>query len=329
MTVGSGLLGCFLVAGFARWKGPVVHYYFRHIRWKSFREVFGYGMWAFLGNGSVQLGLYASSAIIGMLIGAAEITLYSIGGMLIGYSTRLVSRITNVMVPDILKAGGRGDLAELRWLMGNSPGATMFLGVPVLVGYMTLGGGIHCRVDGAGVHRQRLGAPYPGNSPVRQLGHYPGQHGAGRPGARAAMGDNVWRGVAGRPRALRRPRASDGLGHLRHRGRYGLPVRNTYNVWMFIIGCRKVGRNPLTEYKSTTLRWVAGAILFAVPCLLVSHVIPQGGWVLFWLGRDRLRPVHTDRTLCCASTEREPGDPGSREVVAALGGLLTASGNRD
>jgi O-antigen/teichoic acid export membrane protein len=140
VTAGSGLLGCALVAAMARWKGPRVYIRLRHLRWASFREVFLFGTWSFLGQASTQLGVYAGSAIIGMLIGAAEITFYAIGATLIGYAATFISNITGVIVPDMLKAGGRGDQNRLRRLMGSGTRAVMFLAVPILVGFMTLGG---------------------------------------------------------------------------------------------------------------------------------------------------------------------------------------------
>jgi hypothetical protein len=62
-----------------------------------------------------------------------------------------------------------------------------------------------------------------------------------------------------------------------------LPTIVVSNLWLFIVTYRKVGASPLAAAKSTTLRWVAGSILFAVPCVLVSFAIPHGSWLLFWL----------------------------------------------
>ena len=283
VQVASGLLGCVLVGALARWKGPRVRVHWNHFRWSSFREVFSYGTWAFLGNGSAQVVLYASSAIIGMLIGAAEITLYSIGGMLIEYGSSFVSRITAVMVPDILKAGGRGDRAELRWLIAKGTRAIMFLAVPVLVGFMTLGGEFITAWMGPGYSASawvllilataqfgRL-AIGPVSMTLVALGHV-----------------RLWAAMSA-VQSLAALVLSVGLVLLTHWGIYGiavgtvLPVIVTYNFWMFIVGYRKVGGSPLAAARSTTLRWITGAILFAVPCLLIPHVIPPGGWFWFWL----------------------------------------------
>jgi O-antigen/teichoic acid export membrane protein len=283
VQVVSGVLGCVLTAGFARWKGPHTCIHWRHFRKATFVEVFGFGLWAFMGNASVQLGLYASSAIIGMFIGSAEITLYSIGSMLSGYGSNFVGRITDVMVPDIMKAGGREDKADLQRLMGKSTRATMFVAVPVLIGFMTLGGEFI---------RVWMGPGYTASAWVllilatSQFGRL-----ANRPISETliALGRiRLWASMAA-VESLAALVCSVSLVLLTDLGIYGIaigtavPVIVTYNIWLFIVGYRTVGASPLAVARSTTLRWVVGAILFAIPCLLISHVIPHGGWLLFWL----------------------------------------------
>ena len=283
VQVASGLLGCCLVSSLARWKGPPINIRLSHCRWANFREVFSYGLWAFLGNGSAQLGLYASSAIIGMCIGATEIALYSIGAMLIGYASNFVGRVTDVMLPDILKAGGRGDHTDLRWLMGKATRASMFLAIPVLVGFMTLGREFMDVWMGPGYAASAwvllilTTAQFGGlaNGPVGMtlvgLGHI-----------------RLWAIIVA-VQSLTTLLLSVGLVLLTDLGIYGiaigtaLPVIVTHNVWIFIAGYRKVHASPLAAAKSTVLRWGAGAIVFAPLCLLISHVIPHGGWILFWL----------------------------------------------
>ena len=222
VTVGSGLLGCVLVTAMARSKGPRVHIHRRHLRWTSFREVFSFGSWSFLGQLSAQLGLYASSAIIGMLIGAAEITFYTIGATLIGYAATFVGNITQVIVPDMLKAGGRGDQAHLRWLMGKGTRATMFFAVPILVGFMTLGGEFIAVWMGRGYAATRLGVADSDGGLFWHAGQRPGQHDVARPGPRAALRGDGRCAIVGRPGAFREPDASDGLGDLRDCHRHGL-----------------------------------------------------------------------------------------------------------
>jgi|WetSurMetagenome_2_1015567.scaffolds.fasta_scaffold23508_2 O-antigen/teichoic acid export membrane protein len=283
VLVASGLLGCLLVGVLARWKGPRAQIHWRHFRWASFKEVFSYGSWAFVGTAANQLGIYASSAIIGILIGAAEITLYSIGAMLVGYGSSFLSRLNEVMVPDILKAGGRGDHANLMWLMGKGSRATMFLGVPILVGFMTLGREFITVWMGPGytpsawvlliLTMSQFGLLANGlvGMTVTALGHV-----------------RLWSAICV-VQSLAALVLSVGFVLITDWGIYGiaigttLPLVLTSNIWAFSIGYRKVGASPVAAARSITLRWVTGSILFAVPCILIAYLIPSGGWGLFWL----------------------------------------------
>lgn len=283
VTVATGLLGCLLVAAMARWKGSPAPVRWRNCSWASFRDVLSFGAWSFVGSASAQVGLYASSAIIGILIGAAEITYYSIGATLIGYAATFVGQLTAVMVPDILKAGGRGDTAELRWLMGKCIRATMFVAVPILVGFMTLGEEFINAWMGPGYTASAwvliiLTSAYFGtlaNGPIAAV--------------LIATGRVRLCAVMVMVQSLAALALSVGVTSLTHLGIYGvaigtvLPLIIIQNVWLFISGCKVVGLSPLVAARSTVLRWAGASVVFAIPCVLVSHVIPHGGWMLFWL----------------------------------------------
>jgi O-antigen/teichoic acid export membrane protein len=292
VLVGSGLLGCLLVLVFARWKGPRAHVRWRYCRWSSFREVFSYGMWAFLGNGAAQLGLYASSAIIGILIGAAEITFYGIAGMLVGYSSTLVGHISRVMVPDILKAGGRGDQADLRWLTSKATRATMFLAVPIMVGFMTVGGEFINVWMGPGYTASAWVLLILAIARLSRLANDP----VGV--TLASLGHIRLCAVIGAVQSFVALGLSVGLVLFTDWNIFGIAIGTaisvviTNNVWLFIVGYRKMGGSPLAAARSTTLRWVAGAILYAGLCLLVAHALPAGGWGWFWLKMGILAVVY-------------------------------------
>jgi O-antigen/teichoic acid export membrane protein len=283
VQVGSGLLGCLQVVVLAWRKGPPVRYHWLHVRWRSLREVFGYGLWSFIANATSQLGLFSSSAIIGMLIGSAEITFFGIGATLIGYASTFVSYVTRVIMPDMLKAGGRGDRGHLRWLMSKGIRATMFLAVPILVGFMTLGGEFISVWMGPGytasarvltiLAAARLGmlANEPVGMTLLALGHV-------RFCATMTAVQSFFALVV-----------SVGLVLFTDLGIYGVAIGTalstiaTHNVWLFVAGYRKVGGHLLEAARATALRWVIGACVFAIPCLVVSRELPNGGWLLFWL----------------------------------------------
>ena len=88
----------------------------------------------------------------------------------------------------------------------------MFLAVPILVGFMTLGGEFIAVWMGPGYTASAWVLLILATAHFGRLGQSPGQHDAVRPGARAALRSHDCRAVAGRPGALRGLGASDRLG---------------------------------------------------------------------------------------------------------------------
>lgn len=133
------LLGLFLLLGFARWRGPHVCFGFRYVSFKTFEVLFHFGIFAFIGDIGTQLIYYTDTIVIGILIGAEGITFYNIGFVFVDYGRKLIEQGARVFLPDILKAGGRNDCSELRLLLIKVIRISMFLGIPLFIGFLTLG----------------------------------------------------------------------------------------------------------------------------------------------------------------------------------------------
>jgi O-antigen/teichoic acid export membrane protein len=111
-----------------------------HVTRKSVRELLSYTSWSFLINAGSRIINYTDAAVIALLLGIANVTIYSIGFMLIDYGTNLMAHVVGVMTPEIYKQAGRNDLAALRRLVVDGARNTMFFSVPLLVGLIMLGG---------------------------------------------------------------------------------------------------------------------------------------------------------------------------------------------
>ena len=243
-----------------------------------------------------------------MLIGATEITLYSIGGTLIGYAATFLGHITNVMMPDILKASGRGDHAELRWLMGKGTRVTMFCAVPILVGFMTLGGEFIAVWMGPGYAASAwvlliLTAANFGrlaNGPVSTalvgLGHV-----------------RLWAAMSV-VQSLATLVLSVGLVLLTNLGIYGIalgrglaPHRDTQRLAVHRRlpqgACKSRGGAPIHCFP---MGCGSDSLCDSMPCGFPPDSAPRMAAVLAE-GRNCRSAVRTDWALCRASTEREPG----------------------
>ncbi|HUU22758.1 MAG TPA: oligosaccharide flippase family protein, partial [Phycisphaerae bacterium] len=123
----------------AKWKGAPARLSSRNVSWRTFAKVFRFGTWAFLQNVSVRIIAYTDAVVIALLLGMEEIALYSIGLVLADYGGTFIRHVFRVIVPDAIKAAGRNDLPALRWYVIRSTRLTLLVGIPLFVGFMTLG----------------------------------------------------------------------------------------------------------------------------------------------------------------------------------------------
>jgi len=140
VQVASGALACVLMSVAARWKGPDIKFSPRYIGLDTIRELFGFGVWAFTANVSFRIVYYSATIIIGILLGAEQITFYTIAFMLVDYGRNIVAVLPQqILKPATEKAAGRQAFSELRWYLLRGSRMVMFFAVPLLVGFIILG----------------------------------------------------------------------------------------------------------------------------------------------------------------------------------------------
>ena len=137
--VGSGLLGLGATYLIARRVFPALRFRLALVSKSHFRELFGYGIWAFLGDTAMRLLYTTDVIVIGILMEPERVTMYSIGGMLLLRARPLMKAITAVFMPTMVKLCARNDLAELRRLVGHISRLKILLGVPLLGGMLLYG----------------------------------------------------------------------------------------------------------------------------------------------------------------------------------------------
>ena len=277
----SGLVGCAFLVLLARWKGPALPLSIRSASFETFREIFAFSVWVFVGNSAGRIVYYANAAVIGLLIGAKEITYYSIGLMLVEYSRNLINHVGRVMTPETQKAAGRADLDALRWLMVRTTRATMFVAVPLLVGMVVLGRefislwmGPAYR-DSASVliilSLAQFGATANSLSGASLLGL-----GHVKPWACMAAAE-----------AILNLGLSVGFVLFLNWGIFGvalgslLPAVAINNILLMVYTCKVTKTSVSWFVRATVLRWGLAAVLTAALGLAVSWLIPPSGWWTF------------------------------------------------
>ena len=136
----SSTVSFVLLAAAARWKGAPAKLAWRNVSRRRFGEVFRYGSWAFVHNLGLRIIAYTDLVLIALLLGMEEIALYSIALMLADHGGHFVAHVYRVIVPDVLKTGGRNDLATLRRYIVGSARVALLVAIPLFAGLMVLGG---------------------------------------------------------------------------------------------------------------------------------------------------------------------------------------------
>lgn len=82
--------------------------------WKELKGLYGFGFQAFFVQLAVVLIGYTDTALIGLILGASSVTLYSLPLQLVEYSRVLVNGVTLALLPELASSRARGDLTRLR-----------------------------------------------------------------------------------------------------------------------------------------------------------------------------------------------------------------------
>jgi O-antigen/teichoic acid export membrane protein len=98
------------------------------------RELLGYGSAAFITAISFRLIGQTDLVIAGAAIGVASVTIYSVGGMLVFYSSGFLTQISSTLFPAIQRAAARGELGSSRWLFLRAGRLGMMFGLLAYIG---------------------------------------------------------------------------------------------------------------------------------------------------------------------------------------------------
>ncbi len=136
---GGGLAALLISGQLARRVYPSLSMRPRLASWFHFRELFGFGIWAFIGNIAMRL-LYSTDAfVIAIVLGPSRVTYYTIGGMLLIKSRMLLDQINRVFQPQMIKQCAREDWGELRYTFVRSSHLIALVGIPLLGGLIIFG----------------------------------------------------------------------------------------------------------------------------------------------------------------------------------------------
>jgi O-antigen/teichoic acid export membrane protein len=103
------------------------------------RELFGYGLPAFLSGIAGRLVSHSAMLVTGVLISVAAVTTYSIGSMLVFYAGPFLWQVTGTLFPSVQRSVAQGDMGSVRWLYLRQMRAGLVVGVLVYGGFILFG----------------------------------------------------------------------------------------------------------------------------------------------------------------------------------------------
>lgn len=120
-------------------KELAVRYAIRYVDRESFRKMVSYSSITFVAAIASQLRFYSDATVIGIYIGSAAITYFSIGSKLVSYSANVTQSMSQIFTPMSSEFNAMGDMERLRRIlvMGNS--ACALIVFPLAVTLIILG----------------------------------------------------------------------------------------------------------------------------------------------------------------------------------------------
>lgn len=151
LLLGYGLLGLVAVTIASHALALVANYVIAHrvyprlrawpltLNRRRLRELFGYGVAAFVSAVSVKVIGQTDMVIVGAALGVSAVTVYSVGAMLVYYTSSFIAHIASVFFPPVQRAAARGEMGDVRWMLFRQVRLAMLVGLPVYIGFVFFG----------------------------------------------------------------------------------------------------------------------------------------------------------------------------------------------
>jgi O-antigen/teichoic acid export membrane protein len=301
LNAGMGLLGLTLIVVGCNVLGMIVTWilarriYQRLKVWPfafskpRMREILDYGVAAFISVIAIKIIGQTDLIIVGAVINVGEVTTYSVGAMLIYYSSTFIDQISNTFFPPVQRAVAKGEMGTVRWLFFRQVRMSLIFGLPMYIGFIIfaepfiklwmLGPGFpYSAVEDAAIVMGILAG-----SKLLYL------FTIGSDGLLASMGYIRFNATVASIEAGLNLGLSLMFILVLEWGLYGIAAGTLVSRLMartFIqpwYACRKARIAWRSFLISVVGSGILGGVLFAIPCLAIRHIFQTDSWGIFWL----------------------------------------------
>lgn len=100
------------------------------------RELVGFGTAAVISTVALRIIGQTDLLVVGAALGVSAVTIYSVGAMLVYYSTNWTRQIATVLFPSVQRAAARGEIGEVRWLFFRQVRLAIIISLPMYIGFL-------------------------------------------------------------------------------------------------------------------------------------------------------------------------------------------------
>ncbi|MGH9502231.1 MAG: lipopolysaccharide biosynthesis protein [Terriglobales bacterium] len=118
---------------FCFWIYPELKIVFGRPDRATLSKLWNYSFYAFLINIAIQVTYYTDNLVVGAFLSPTAVTLYAIGGLLIGYARQIVSSMTTTFTPLASTFEAEGSYDNLRRLVIHGTRAALIVSLPIEV----------------------------------------------------------------------------------------------------------------------------------------------------------------------------------------------------
>lgn len=137
--LGRQIVSGILMAIFAHRECPGLRFRRDLIRVDTAKSLYGYGGFILLNNLAMYLLFYSGEVLTGLLINAAAVTYYAIGGTLVRYLASIIGSMTQVLHPFASDQEARGNTKGLQKAIIVGTKVCLLIALPVGIAYILMG----------------------------------------------------------------------------------------------------------------------------------------------------------------------------------------------
>lgn len=139
VTVGATALAAVATWGVAKWVYPALRLRPLRMSKDRMRELFSFGIAAFVGNIVGMLVGRTDLVVVGALLGVSAVAIYNVGATAVWYSWPFIGQVMGTIFPSLQRSVGAEAHDDVRWTYVRMMKMVFLVGLPMYLGFAYFG----------------------------------------------------------------------------------------------------------------------------------------------------------------------------------------------